>query len=177
MTPELAVRPAQAGDEGLLHDVAEATFWLSCPESVTEENCRRYIADHLSVDAFRDAISGDRHEVFIATSGGVAVGYAMVVRPPGPGEVKVFLRAWPSLELSKLYVREDFHGTGVARSLLDRVTECARTEGLGSVWLGVNVANHRANRFYDRTGFEVVGRRVFQLGDAVENDVVREKLL
>jgi ribosomal protein S18 acetylase RimI-like enzyme len=53
----------------------------------------------------------------------------------------------------------------------------ARTGGAASVWLGVNQLNDRANRFYARHGFELVGERSFQVGDSLEADFVREKVL
>ena len=55
--------------------------------------------------------------------------------------------------------------------------EEARAEGAQSVWLGVNKRNERANTFYERNGFLVVGERRFQVGDSLDEDFVREKVL
>jgi ribosomal protein S18 acetylase RimI-like enzyme len=40
------------------------------------------------------------------------------------------------------------------------------------MWLGVNRANERAQRFYRKHGFEVTGARRFRLGDSDEDDFV-----
>jgi ribosomal protein S18 acetylase RimI-like enzyme len=40
------------------------------------------------------------------------------------------------------------------------------------VWLGVNRANQRAQRFYLKSGFAIAGTRTFQLGNNVESDYV-----
>ena len=43
--------------------------------------------------------------------------------------------------------------------------------------MGVSEENARANAFYARHGFEPVGRKRFHIGDAWEDDVVRERVL
>ena len=50
----------------------------------------------------------------------------------------------------------------------------AAGSGAGSVWLGVNQQNIRANRFYEKHGFVLRGTRFFQVGDSTEADYVRE---
>ena len=40
------------------------------------------------------------------------------------------------------------------------------------VWLGVNQANRRAQRFYLKSGFTINGTRTFQVGTRRENDYV-----
>ena len=49
--------------------------------------------------------------------------------------------------------------------------------GARSVWLGVNNENARANRFYEKHGFAIVGDKHFRLGDRMEDDYVRELVL
>ena len=53
----------------------------------------------------------------------------------------------------------------------------AREAGASGIWLGVNDENARANRFYDKSGFTIVGAKTFTLGSRVESDFVRERLL
>jgi ribosomal protein S18 acetylase RimI-like enzyme len=40
------------------------------------------------------------------------------------------------------------------------------------VWLGVNQSNYRAQTFYRKHGFAVVGTRTFPVGTVLENDFV-----
>jgi tRNA (guanine37-N1)-methyltransferase len=80
----------------------------------------------------------------------------------------------PTVEIAKIYVRQSAHGSGIAQQLMDVAVEDAKAHGAQSVWLGVNQQNARANSFYERTGFLVVGERGFQVGDSLEEDFVRE---
>ena len=48
----------------------------------------------------------------------------------------------------------------------------ARDRGAGTLWLGVNQQNERAQRFYRKHGFTISGTKTFRLGDTIENDYV-----
>ena len=71
----------------------------------------------------------------------------------------------------------EHHGTGVATALMDLALATAGEWGVGRVWLGVNQANQRAQRFYARSGFTVSGTRTFQVGAGRENDFVMTRAL
>ena len=45
------------------------------------------------------------------------------------------------------------------------------------IWLGVNQQNARAQAFYVRSGFAVVGTKHFTVGTRVEDDYVLERPL
>jgi ribosomal protein S18 acetylase RimI-like enzyme len=77
-----------------------------------------------------------------------------------------------SAELSKMYLLPDFHGTGVATTLMDHTLAIAAEWGVRCVWLGVNQKNQRAQRFYTKNGFEISGTRTFQVGAGREHDFV-----
>ncbi|MGJ1749370.1 GNAT family N-acetyltransferase [Clavibacter sepedonicus] len=121
----------------------------------------------------------------LAEVGGEMVGYTMVVAaPPADADVAGVLRLRPEVELSKVYVEAGSHGVGVARPLMAETLRVARElagerglDGEAGIWLGVNEHNSRAIRFYERSGFRIVGTRSFRLSDAVETDHVMEQAL
>ena len=76
-----------------------------------------------------------------------------------------------------MYVMPERHGSGVAAALMDASLAAGRDAGAVSVWLGVNDQNVRANRFYEKSGFALVGRKKFRLGHVDEDDYVRERAL
>lgn len=41
------------------------------------------------------------------------------------------------------------------------------------VWLGTHVDNARANAFYERLGFTIIGERIFDVGGVQARDWVR----
>jgi ribosomal protein S18 acetylase RimI-like enzyme len=71
-----------------------------------------------------------------------------------------------------MYVVPDHHGGGAAAALMEAGLSWAAKVGGRAVWLGVNQNNHRAQRFYRKHGFDIVGTRTFPVGAVLENDFV-----
>ncbi len=57
-----------------------------------------------------------------------------------------------------VFLRADLRGTGLARALLEHLTEYARTQGIRQLELAVTAENLQAFRFYQRAGFAEIGR-------------------
>jgi ribosomal protein S18 acetylase RimI-like enzyme len=79
------------------------------------------------------------------------------------------------MEIERLYVREDWIGTGLGATLMRRAIEEARQHACRSVVLGVWEKNTRAIEFYQRFGFKVIGQHEFMLGTDVQNDLLMRK--
>ncbi|HEX3677524.1 MAG TPA: GNAT family N-acetyltransferase [Sphingomicrobium sp.] len=108
----------------------------------------------------------------IAEVDGVPVGYLKLA----PLKLEVVPRA-PALLVDQLYVLKGYHGTGVAHALMDWALEEAHSRGAEELYLTVFIDNHRARRFYDRYGFEAVGRYCFMVGNHADEDVIMRKAL
>ncbi|MEO5919897.1 MAG: GNAT family N-acetyltransferase [Pseudolysinimonas sp.] len=174
----VTVRRANASDAPELARVAGTTFPLACPPTTTEQAKADFIATSLSEDSFAGHLAEPDHILLLAEVGGTAAGYTMLVTgEPDDPDVAAVVAARPTVELSKMYVMPEQHGTGVAAALMDAALAAARDAGALSVWLGVNDQNVRANRFYEKSGFVIVGMKKFRLGDVDEDDYVRERAL
>lgn len=77
--------------------------------------------------------------------------------------------------LSKLYLRKDMRGNGIAKEMLRRVFEEARNIGKKSVYLTVNKHNTHAIEVYKKTGFSVIEAVITDIGGGfVMDDYVME---
>lgn len=169
------IRAAGPADAALLSDVAAETFPLACPPHTLPGAIAAFIAEHLSAESFTAYLADPERALFLAEVDGEAAGYTMVVfGEPHDADVAAAVSARPTAELSKVYVREGFHGGGLASELVRASVDEARTRGSVSVWLGVNQENARANRFYEKQGFALVGTKRFLVGERYEDDFVRE---
>ena len=83
----------------------------------------------------------------------------------------------PALLLDQLYILKPYHGVGIAHELMDWTLDEARRRGAERLYLTVYVDNHRARRFYDRYGFEAVGRYDFMVGSHADEDIIMRKML
>lgn len=172
---DATVRPATASDVDVLARIAAATFALACPPHLTIDRIDAFIDGVLSRSRFEEYLGDGTRQVLLAERSGQPLGYAMLVdAEPSDPDVAAAIRLRPTVELSKIYVLPEAHGSGGARSLMDAGLDWARTRGALGVWLGVNQQNERAQRFYAKSGFTVVGTKRFLVGDRYEDDFVME---
>lgn len=177
-TVALEIHRATAADAAALHEVAAATFALACPPHTTQASIDEFIAANLSETRFAGYLADAERDLFLATDDGIPIGYTMVVfGEPADADVAAAITIRPTAELSKVYVREGHHGAGVAGQLVTASIRAAADRGAEGMWLGVNQENARANRFYEKQGFVLVGTKKFLVGDRYEDDFVRERPL
>lgn len=164
-----------------LTDVAARTFPLACPPSVTRANVAAFIAENLSTARFREYLADPDRIVLTARAdvpSGRMLGYAMLIRGVADdADVQRAVTPRPAVELSKMYVLPDDHGSGVSAALMSTAIERAQALDAACIWLGVNRENQRAQRFYAKHGFHVSGTKTFRLGEHVENDYVMVRSL
>ncbi|WP_229737953.1 GNAT family N-acetyltransferase [Isoptericola cucumis] len=181
-----AARPAEAAEVAWL---ASVTFPLACPPGTPVTTMAAHVAAHLTPGAFRDWVASDRHALLVAVAadgspaaGAVAgqhlLGYALVAlgEPDGASERDALLAVagdGPYAELSKIYVLPGAQGSGVASLLMAGAVAAAQDlDPHAPVWLGTNGENRRAQAFYRKHGFEVVGGRTYDVGGVLHDDVV-----
>jgi ribosomal protein S18 acetylase RimI-like enzyme len=174
----MLIRRATPADAATLHELAAATFPLASPPDTRPEDNEAFIAAHLSEARFVGYLGDPARILFLALLDGAPVGYAMLVTgEPYDPEAALAVRRRPTVELSKIYVRPEQHRSGVAVALMTACLAAAADAGARSVWLGVNQRNERANRFYEKQGFRVVGTKHFLVGSRLFEDFVRERAL
>ncbi len=173
MDQRVTVTAATDSDLDELAAVAAQTFPLACPPAVSQENVAAFIAANLTADRFAAYLRDPDRAVLIATVDGRITGYAMLIRGvPDDPVVQEAVTVRPAVELSKMYVLPDAHGSAVAAELMTAAVRHAAEDGAAAVWLGVNQNNQRAQRFYAKHGFSVSGTKTFLLGTHLENDYV-----
>jgi ribosomal-protein-alanine N-acetyltransferase len=86
--------------------------------------------------------------------------YALVAVTDGEIQGYIFARAMADEgEVLNVAVRPDIRRQGLGRQLLDTVLEGFRNEGVATVYLEVRASNAAGRAFYDKLGFQEVGRR------------------
>lgn len=165
------IRTAEPHDAAALAELAGLTFPLACPPTLPADAIAEFVATQLDEASFRRYLADPQRIIDVATDRrtGELLGYTMVVlNSPPPTDPS----ADGAAELSKCYVRPELHGGGIAGRLVARSRDAVARTGAQQLWLGTNVANRRARRFYERCGFAVVGKRRFEVGGLPQDDVV-----
>ena len=172
------VRTAGPADAAGLAELAAATFPLACPPGSSPEDISEFIAGQLSAERFAEYLDDPDRTILVAEDEDGMCGYTMLVRgETKDADVAAAITLRPTIELSKVYVLAGSHGRGISAPLVAATLDAAAQTGAAGIWLGVNDQNARAVRFYEKSGFRVVGAKTFQLGSRLEHDHVMERAL
>lgn len=137
------------------------------------EDMHAYISEAFSVEQTRRELADSNATFFIAEIDGAMIGYAKLQERT----TEECVADKNPIELSRLYILQEFHGQGIAGKLMDECFATAKEKNYQTMWLGVWEHNLRAQRFYEKLGFRQVGNHVFQLGSDAQIDWVMEKKL
>jgi diamine N-acetyltransferase len=121
----------------------------------------------------RAELADPRNTFLIAENDAVAIGYAQL----RAGKAPACVSDPQAIELVRLYVSSTFQGSGIGGRLMEACLTEARQAGYQRIWLGVWQQNTRAQAFYKRWKFSIVGEHVFQLGDDPQMDWLMERSL
>lgn len=164
----VAVRLADVRDAALLAELGERTFAETFAADNSSEDMAAYLAEAFSPSIQRAEVADPDAAFFVAEVEGRAAGYA-----------KLYARAAPAcvpgerqVEIARLYASREWLGRGAGARLMDRCVEEARAAGCEVLWLGVWERNLRAQAFYRKRGFRVVGEQSFRLGSDEQTDLV-----
>ena len=101
--------------------------------------------------------------------GGAPIGYALLTRPDLPDARE------GDIELKRIYLLARAQGTGLATALMEAAI--VASAGHQRMLLGTHPLNARAIAFYRKHGFSEVGRREFNVGGMVFDDIVMARAL
>src|SRR5262245_20365400 len=173
--PLISIRHATPEDAKLLTDLAYTTFWDAFahhPKNAPAD-LAHYMRQAFSQEQIATELDDDKNYFLIADLDDKPAGYAkLVVDSIEPG-----INANRPIELKRLYSHQLFLGKGIGQGLMDACFDHARNGGFDVMWLGVWEYNPRAQRFYEKNGFRVVGKHTFQLGSDPQTDLLMQKVI
>lgn len=150
-----------------LREVAELAekIWHECFIGILSHGQIDYMVEKFqSLEAMTKQIEEQDYTYFAVRDDGELCGY-IGVKPESDNR----------FFLSKLYLRQDKRGRGIASLMLKKVFEEARLSGKNSVYLTVNKHNDHAVDVYKATGFEIVDTAVTDIGGGyVMDDFIME---
>lgn len=182
-SPELrpfrvVIRPPLRGEAVALARLGSETFPLACPDFVTPEQIAQFTAEEFDLDRMRARLEDpQRHRYLVAEVAGELVGYTHAIVGMDDQAAAAAGISPGDAYLSKCYVRQDFHGTGLSGALLGEALVDLALQNVTAVSLGTSIYNKRAQKFYRHHGFHKVGTRTFDVGGQPNRDVVMRRVL
>lgn len=165
------LRDATPADAAVLDGLFDSVFCDTFAHLYRPEDLSAFLSSFGIAD-WEEQLRDPSFALRIAEVDGLPVGFVKI----GPMKLPVEA-SQTSMLLDQLYVRGEHHGSGVARELMEWAIEEARCRGAKALYLTVFIENERARRFYDRFGFEDVGRYAFMVGKQADEDIILRKRL
>ena len=166
--PEINIRNAGLTDVDLLVELGKLSFY----EAFSEETAPEDMADHLQtafeIEDIKAQLNSDQSIFIILETDASAAGYAYLHPETPPDCVK----DPATIQLVRLYLRRKYYGRDVGNTLMKACLEEALSREYRSVWLSSWELNHRANAFYNKWEFQIVGRAKFKVGSDIQNDFI-----
>lgn len=175
MSETITIRQATAADAKALTDLAYTTFWDAFahhPKNAPDD-LNHYMRQAFSLEQTTKELAEENSVFLIAEIEGEPAGYAKIIADA----IEEGIAAERPIELNRLYSHQQFLGKGIGQALMNACFDHARQEGYDVMWLGVWEYNPRAQRFYEKNGFRIVGSHVFQLGEDPQTDLLMQKEL
>ena len=152
--------------------VFRQAYGVTHPEPVLSD----YLAKAFSVTRMAQAIADPASAMLVIESTeGVWAGYAELHEgaPVAPGTVlDLPLPGAAPLEIVRFYVDAQWHGRGVAQTLMQSCPAVARERGCDVLWLQAWQEAGQAVRFYRKAGFTMHGTAVFMFGERADADFI-----
>jgi len=164
-------RDATAADLPAIDRVFRQSFCETFAHLYRPEDLAAFLA-MFTPDAWAEEFADPHYRFRVAEVDGEVVGYLKL----GPSALPIATSA-RAVELRQIYVIKAHHGSGIAAALSDWAIAEGRRLGFEELYLTVYTDNERAKRFYDRYGFEAVGRYDFMVGEQADEDVIMRKKL
>jgi ribosomal protein S18 acetylase RimI-like enzyme len=164
-------RDATAADLPAIDHVFRQSFCDTFAHLYDPKDLAAFLAK-FTPEVWSEEFNDPRYGFRVAEADGNIVGYVKI----GPSALPVETEA-DAMELRQLYISTGYHGVGIAHALMDWAIADARSRGASELYLTVYTDNNRARRFYDRYGFEAVGRYDFMVGSHADEDIIMRKRL
>jgi ribosomal protein S18 acetylase RimI-like enzyme len=159
-------RDAEPGDAAALKALFAESFVETFGHLYRPADLNEFL-DTNSLAKWQANLSDPQVAIWVAEADGELAAFVELAPKKLPYETSA-----PALELRRLYLRSNLHGRGIADELMQWALQETVRRGARELVLSVYVDNHRARRFYERYGFEQVGKYDFMVGSHADEDLI-----
>ena len=169
----MRIRRAALSDAAALSAFGRRLFRETFAAENNPDDLGAYLDRAYTETQQREELEDPAIETLLLEDGGLLVAFAQLREGAAGNGVD----GERPIELWRFYVDFPWHGQGVASTLMTAVEAAARSRGARTLWLGVWERNIRAQAFYRKQGFTVVGSQIFMIGSDPQRDLIMSKNL
>ncbi|UCD69627.1 MAG: GNAT family N-acetyltransferase [Betaproteobacteria bacterium] len=164
----LEIRLAHATDSGLLAELGRKTFIEAFDGQIAHDNLTDFAGKRFGVMQQAAELAQPGTRFFVAVFDRQIAGYAKLSEGGSPS----CITGTHAIELERLYLYSRWQGRGIAKALLYACFAQARDLARSGVWLDVWDQNTRAQEFYRRQLFDLVGERPYLVGNETQRHLL-----
>ena len=164
----IKIERATLEDTKLISELGAKTFDQAFRGTCTDADLEGVLQEYYNEEQVAKELSDAQDHFFVLYKNGEAVGYARInlARPP-----ERYFADKKSIELTRIYFLEEFHGQGLANELMEYCFDFLKRKGYELVYLSVWEHNDRAQAFYKKHGFVDTNiENPFPLGETPQMD-------
>ena len=163
------IRRGTLDDVQLLQTIGRKTFDDTFGGTCTKEDMKGVLEKYFNTAQCEAELQDDEDNFFFLEEDGIAKGY---IRINEENEYPYDeLKTYTCIELVRLYVLKEYHGTHVANDLMQFAFHFAKEKNYEKMYLSVWEYNFRARGFYEKLGFVNTGiENDFPLGSTPQTD-------
>ncbi|HEX8333348.1 MAG TPA: GNAT family N-acetyltransferase [Segetibacter sp.] len=155
----ISITKVQREDVPTLSRIGSLSLIESHGKSAPAHVMQSYVDENFSETALREEVIDPANIFYLVSYNGEPVGYSKIVY-----NISIESVSHPNItKMERLYVLAKFHNFQLGRQLMDFNIKLSKHHDQQGMWLYVWKENHRAIRFYERTGFTIVGDGYFRL--------------
>lgn len=156
-----------------LQEISYSTFYETFSDMNTEENMKAYLENAFTTKKLAEEISIPSSTFYFIYQHKELAGYLKV----NVNEAQTEDMGEESLEIERIYIKEEFQKNGLGKHLLNKGIEVAKNNGKRNIWLGIWEDNVGAIHFYQKMGFVQTSSHSFYMGDERQTDFIMMKTL
>lgn len=163
------IRRADKNDVAILQQIGRKTFSDTFENTCTKEDMKGVLELYFNSKQVTSELLDEQDNFFFFEEDNLVKGYMRINAKhdcPLPS-----LTHRKCIELVRLYVLKDYHGTGIANKLMEYAVDFAKKNAYEVMYLSVWEYNFRARGFYEKHGFNNTGiENDFPLGSTPQTD-------
>lgn len=163
------IRPPVPEDAPALAELGRSTFIDTFGHLYSADDLNLFLTQVYSVDAVASDIADPDRLLRVVQRDGMLIAYCKLGLSYGLdhdiGDRK-------AMELKQLYLRADAQGSGIAQELMAWAFEEAHSRGFDAIALTVWSENYKAQRFYEKHGFQKWADTYFMVGNHRDDEFI-----
>lgn len=159
------IQKSSPADAPLLVGLGTKTFLESHGHCTSATDVQTYLDAQYSLSTLEAELSNEENIFHTILFENKAVGYSKIIfNRPHP-----LIKNTAVTKLERLYILREFYDLKLGKTLFEFNVELSKAANQIGMWLFTWKENHRAIRFYQKAGFEIIGSADFKISETHSN--------